>query len=102
MVEVEADSVTEAYLKVGKNPGKYSNPKSWNSVGNAELTLGKYESPERAKDVLDEIAEKYSEFCGTNGGPLLTQPGYIQPMLFEPPKVYEMPPRAGEDPDVLK
>ena len=31
MVEVEADSVTEAYLKVGKNPGKYSDPKSWNS-----------------------------------------------------------------------
>lgn len=67
-----------------------------------QLTLGKYESPERAKDVLDEIAEKYSEFRGTNGGPLLTQPGYVQPMLFEPPKVYEMPPRAGEDPDFLK
>lgn len=36
-VEVEADSVTEAYLKVGKNPGKYSDPKNWNGVMDAEL-----------------------------------------------------------------
>lgn len=36
-VEVEADSITEAYLKVGENPGKYSDPKSWNGVENAEL-----------------------------------------------------------------
>lgn len=66
-----------------------------------QLTLGKYESTERAKEVLAEIAEEYSVFRGTSGGPLLTQPGYVQPMLFEPPKVYEMPPRVGQDPDVL-
>lgn len=36
-VEVEADSITEAYLKVGENPGKYSDPKNWNGVMNAEL-----------------------------------------------------------------
>lgn len=67
-----------------------------------QLTLGKYESTERAKEVLAEIAEKYREYLRVNGGPLLTQPGYVQPVVFEPPKVYEMPPRAGKDPDVLK
>lgn len=54
--------------------------------------LGKYESEERAKEVLKEIVEKYSSYLELKGGVALMQGGMnIQPNIFNIPKVYEMP-----------
>jgi len=53
--------------------------------------LGEYQTEERAKEVLGEITVKYGAYITVEGGSLLTTPSYVQPILFEPPKVYKMP-----------
>lgn len=54
-------------------------------------TLGEYSSSDAAENVLLEIIEVYSKFFSTKGGLLATINAYVQPMMFEAPKVYEMP-----------
>lgn len=59
-------------------------------------TLGTYETTDRAAQVVMEIATKYGQYMKVEGGPIYTKPGgYVQPILFDPPKVYEMP-QSGE------
>lgn len=53
--------------------------------------LGTYESEERAKEVLEEIFDKYSQYLKTEGGPLATANFYAPPFAYDPPKVYRMP-----------
>lgn len=54
--------------------------------------LGEYEDTTRAVAVLAEIAAEYAKYFRCKGGPIFTQPGgYVQPMMFEPPKRFEMP-----------
>ncbi len=54
--------------------------------------LGEYETEERAKEVLQEIVEKYSSYLELKGGVAFMQGGMnIQPNIFNIPKVYEMP-----------
>ena len=53
--------------------------------------MGRYASLDRAKAVLLEIAQEYGKYLSTPGGPCLTVEAYVQPMAFEPPKVYMMP-----------
>ena len=54
--------------------------------------LGFYTTEERAKEVLQEIVEKYSTYLQLNGGPAILQGQIdIQPNIFNIPKVYEMP-----------
>lgn len=53
--------------------------------------LGEYSSSDAAEKVLKEITEEYSKFFRVDGGPLATVNAYVQPMMFEPPKVYKMP-----------
>lgn len=54
--------------------------------------LGEYEDTTRAVAVLAEIAEEYAKYYRCSGGPILTHPGgYVQPMMFEPPKLFKMP-----------
>lgn len=57
-----------------------------------EETLGFYTTEERAKEVLQEIVKKYSMYLQLNGGPaILKGTSDIAPMVFNIPKVYEMP-----------
>lgn len=54
--------------------------------------LGSYKTEERAKEVLQEIVKKYSMYLQLNGGPaILKGTSDIAPMVFNIPKVYEMP-----------
>jgi hypothetical protein len=54
--------------------------------------LGEYSTEERAKEVLAEIAKKYSSYMQLTGGPAIVQGQIdIQPNIFNIPKVYEMP-----------
>lgn len=54
-------------------------------------SLGDYATTERAAAVLMEIVEKYGQYIRVQGGPCITTEGYVQPLMFEPPKVYTMP-----------
>ncbi len=54
--------------------------------------LGTYKSEERAKEVLQEIVEKYSSYLQVIGGPAVLQgQSDTQPNIFNIPKVYIMP-----------
>ena len=54
--------------------------------------LGEYKTEERAKEVLQEIAQTYSSYLKLEGGPAILQGQIdIQPNIFNIPKVYEMP-----------
>lgn len=54
--------------------------------------LGYYKTEERAKEVLEEIVEKYSTYLQLNGGPAILQGQMdIQPNIFNIPKIYKMP-----------
>lgn len=56
--------------------------------------LGYYKTEERAKEVLQEITQKYSSYLKLEGGPAILQGQMdIQPNIFNIPKVYEMPER---------
>ena len=54
--------------------------------------LGEYKTEERAKEVLQEIAQKFLSYLKLEGGPVILQGQIdIQPNIFNIPKVYEMP-----------
>ena len=54
--------------------------------------LGYYKTEARAKEILQEIVEKYSSYLELKGGPAILQGQIdIQPNIFNIPKVYEMP-----------
>ena len=54
--------------------------------------LGEYKTEERAKEVLQEIAQKFLSYLKLEGGPAILQGQIdIQPNIFNIPKVYEMP-----------
>ena len=54
--------------------------------------LGEYKTEERAKEVLQEIAQTYSSYLKLEGGPAILQGQIdIQPNIFNIPKAYEMP-----------
>ena len=55
-------------------------------------TLGTYETEERAKEVLQEIAQTYSSYLKLEGGPAILRGQIdIQPNIFNIPEVFEMP-----------
>lgn len=56
------------------------------------MFIGEYETEERAKEVLQEIVQKYSSYLQLNGGLAIMQGQMdIQPNIFNIPKIYEMP-----------
>lgn len=57
----------------------------------SRMTLGEYGSEERAKAILEEILTIYAKYIIVEGGPLITQDAYVQPMAYTPPKTYKMP-----------
>lgn len=59
---------------------------------NDRSSLGEYRTEKRAKEVLQEIAKTYASYLKLEGGPALLQgQKYIQPNIFNIPKVYYMP-----------
>lgn len=61
-------------------------------TGVCGLLIGHYATRERAKEVLQEIAQTYSSYLKLEGGPAILQGQMdIQPNIFNIPKVYEMP-----------
>ena len=62
------------------------------ATADTNSTLGTYSTEERAKEVLQEIAQKYSSYLKLEGGPAILQGQIdIQPNIFNIPKVFEMP-----------
>lgn len=62
------------------------------SFNKSALYLGTYKTEERAKEVLQEIINKYSSYLQLNGGPAIMKGDIdIQPNIFNIPKVYYMP-----------
>lgn len=60
--------------------------------------LGYYKTEERAKEVLQEITQKYSSYLKLEGGPAILQGQMdIQPNIFNIPKVYEMPEKINRE-----
>lgn len=55
------------------------------------IFLGRYDTEERAIEVLGEIFGEYGRYKMCEGGPLATMNVYVQPFAFDPPKVYAMP-----------
>ena len=54
--------------------------------------LGYYKTEERAKEVLQEITQKYSSYLKLEGGQAILKGQMdIQNNIFNIPKVYEMP-----------
>ena len=78
------------YLAVGDKPENRADVQAVDQAGTI-LPLGRYASLDRAKAVLLEIAQEYGKYLSVSGGPCLTVEAYVQPMVFEPPKVYMMP-----------
>ena len=59
---------------------------------NCVYVLGNYSTRERAKEVLQEIAQTYSSYLKLEGGPAILRGQIdIQPNIFNIPKVFEMP-----------
>ena len=72
-------------LRMTAFPAAYFEKDNWS-------VLAKYKTEERAKEVLQEIAQKYSSYLKLEGGPAILQGQMdIQPNIFNIPKVYEMP-----------
>ena len=56
------------------------------------VDIGTYKTEERAKEVLQEIIKKYSEYLELQGGPAILQgQSDVQPNIFILPKIYKMP-----------
>ncbi|MCU6701309.1 hypothetical protein [Muriventricola aceti] len=57
-----------------------------------KTSIGEYANAERAMEVIHEIAVENAKYFKCEGGPIYSKPGgYVQPILFEPPKTFEMP-----------
>lgn len=41
--------------------------------------------------MLAELANEYGKYYRVDGGPMATVDAFVQPLMFEPPKVYKMP-----------
>lgn len=57
----------------------------------AETVLGEYSNSDEAEKVLEELAGEYGKYYRVEGGPMATVNAFVQPLMFEPPKVYKMP-----------
>ena len=56
-----------------------------------QIKLGEYSTGDEALKVLAELADEYAMYYRTDGGPLAMVAAFVQPLMFEPPKVYKMP-----------
>ena len=56
-----------------------------------QIKLGEYRTSDEAQKVLAELANEYGKYYRVDGGPMATVDAFVQPLMFEPPKVYKMP-----------
>ena len=88
---INFDNVTRISLLIDDEEGFLIGADT-NSAESSSWDLGRYNSKERVKEILQEIANKYTEYYHIKGGhSILNDGGYIQPNMFDFPKVYEMP-----------
>ncbi len=57
----------------------------------AIILLGSYQKAGRCAEIVMEIAGEYARYFKVEGGQCLTANAYVQPLMFEPPKLYQMP-----------
>lgn len=89
---VNFDNVSELKIIYGGTIVMFDN--AYDNQNDCSDILGKYETEERAKEVLEEIVKVFSSYLQLSGGPALIQRQMdIQPNIFNIPKVYEMPER---------
>ena len=63
-----------------------------NAPGDNYILLGQYKTEERAKEVLQEITQRYCSYLELTGGPAIVREQMdMQPNIFNIPKMYEMP-----------
>ena len=87
---VNFDNLTQVYITQDEEKTAYFI--RFETVDSLYDDLGEYKTEERAKEVLQEIVEKYSSYLELKGGVAFMQGGMnIQPNIFNIPKVYEMP-----------
>lgn len=61
------------------------------TVNNETVCLGIYKSIMRAKEIVQEIVDEFGKYTYEKGRQDLYTRSYVQPIAFEPPKVYRMP-----------
>ena len=76
----------------------YGNSDGYIVEVNHQKSIGLYSSEEKALKVLDMIQEKYLSYMELNGGMMATANFYIQPNMWNMPKVFQMP--ADEEVEV--
>ena len=87
---VNFDNLTQIYIT--QDEEKTATFIRYETVDSLYDDLGEYKTEERAKEVLQEIAQKFSSYLKLEGGPAILQGQIdIQPNIFNIPKVYEMP-----------
>ena len=87
---VNFDNLTQIYIT--QDEEKTATFIRYETVDSLYDDLGEYKTEERAKEVLQEIAQKFSSYLKLEGGPAILQGQMdIQPNIFNIPKVYEMP-----------
>lgn len=61
------------------------------TVNDETVCLGIYKSIMRAKEIVQEIVDEFWKYTYEQGRQDLYTRSYVQPIAFEPPKVYRMP-----------
>ena len=66
--------------------------KAFDSISSDEfVVMGVYETAEKAETVLKMVRDKYAQYLSTDGGALATVDFYIQPNVWNIPKVFQFP-----------
>ncbi len=87
---VNFDNLTQVYITQDEEETAYFI--RYETVDSLYDDLGKYETEERAKEVLQEIVSKYSSYLKLKGGPAILRGQMdVQPNISNIPKVYYMP-----------
>lgn len=55
------------------------------------MCMGVYSTPEKAQKAMEMLRNKYAEYLSTDGGALATVNFYIQPNVWNIPKVFKFP-----------
>lgn len=66
--------------------------KAYDSVSDNDFVImGVYETVAKAEKVMKMVRDKYAEYLHTDGGTLATVNFYVQPNVWNIPKVFQFP-----------
>ena len=89
---INFNNVCHVYIDRAAESEEGRVPIELESINDSFITIGFYNSVERAKEVLNEIVNEYSSYLEIKGGPAILKGSMdIQPNVFNIPKVFEMP-----------